>query len=89
MGGFSLWHWLVVLLIVAVPILAIALTVWLVVRLTKVSRPTSHADGNPPALAPSPARAEQRLQELTSLRAKGLISDAEYEDRRNAVLSDI
>ena len=89
MGGFSLWHLLVVLLIVAVPLLAIALTVWLVVRLTKASRRTSPIDGGPPAIAPSTARAEQRLQELASLRAKGLISDAEYEDHRNAVLSDI
>lgn len=35
MGGFSLWHWLVLVLIVFVPAMVIGLAIWLAVRLSR------------------------------------------------------
>ena len=35
MGSFSLWHWLVLVLIVFVPAMLIGLAIWLAVRLSR------------------------------------------------------
>ena len=40
-------------------------------------------------MAPVPGSAQNRLLELESLRSKGLISDAEYEEKRRKILSGI
>lgn len=34
MGGFSIWHWLIMLIVLAIPV-GIGLLVWLVVRLSQ------------------------------------------------------
>lgn len=45
MGGFSVWHWLIVLCFLAVPAGVLALIVWLAVRGTrKPSAPASPRD---------------------------------------------
>ena len=43
----------------------------------------------PTQMAPFPGSAQDRLLELESLRSKGLISDAEHEEKRQKILSGI
>jgi len=52
---------------------------------------TSLRQGQSPAasMAAAPKSAESRLQELQHLLDQGLITQAEYDDRRRAVLADI
>ena len=75
MGMFSIWHLL--FLLVGFVFLAggIALVVWLCVR----------AAGKP---GPG-GSTQQRLRQLDALRLKGLLSEAEYQRQRNAIVSSI
>ena len=86
MGSFSLWHWIIVLVIFSVPV-GIGMAIWLFVRAARKpaapSRPTVPASASP---GPS---AETRLQELACLRSKDLITDSEYEQQRSAVLRSV
>jgi hypothetical protein len=43
----------------------------------------------PPQPAPPPGATAQRLQELETLRAMGTISDAEYNTKRQQIISDL
>lgn len=88
MGSFSIWHWIVVLFIVGIPG-AIGLIVWLVVRASK--RPVAPASvaAPPPLPASASSSVESRLQELTDLKDKGLITDTEYEQQRALILHSI
>jgi hypothetical protein len=83
MGGFSLWHWIIVLFILVIPATIIGL-IWLSVRALK--RPVTQASASAP-ITQSPAPAvEFRLQELANLKSKGLITDSEYEQQRLTIL---
>ncbi|MET0548658.1 MAG: hypothetical protein ABW002_05215 [Xanthomonas sp.] len=83
MGGFSIWHWLVLLVMLAVPLL-IGVVVWLAVR-SQRRRPAVAA---PPPL-PSTVSVEQRLRALQDLQAQGLIDAAEYAHRREQILATL
>ena len=86
MGGFSIWHWLIILVFLAVPIAVIVVIVWAVSKSSR--RPAQHTSPAPiPASTLSPS--EARLVELASLRSKGLITDTEYEQRRQAIIQSI
>ena len=88
MGSFSIWHWIIVLFILAIPV-GIGLIIWLIVRASK-RPPTVTRSTVPPAIPASPhSSVEARLQELASLRSKGLITDSEYEQQRSAILHDV
>ena len=78
MGMFSIWHLLV--LFVGFVFLAggIALVVWLCVRAAGRSGPATGA-----------LSLQQRLQQLDELRAKGLLSEAEYQQQRGVIVSSI
>jgi hypothetical protein len=81
------------------------LIVWLAVRASRPAKapsaqrlppampdpPPTPVESQAGAQAESQAgsRAESRLRELDGLRAKGLISDAEYEQRRAAILASL
>jgi len=73
---------IVILLIVAVlglpALIAIGVVLWM-------TRKTRSGQGNPPliALAPSP---QTRLADLEDLRSKGLISEVEYQEKRQAIM---
>lgn len=86
MGSFSIWHWIIVLIVLSIPI-GIGLVIWLIVRATKKtavpSIPPAHVSTSPQSSA------EARLQELASLRSKDLITDSEYEEKRSAVLRSV
>jgi uncharacterized membrane protein len=76
MAAFSVWHWLIVFLIIGIPAALIAAVLWWAMRMSKK------------AVVP-PVSAEARLEELFQLRSKGLISLAEYEQQRTAILTGI
>ena len=75
MGMFSIWHLLVLLVGFVFFAGGIALVVWLCMR----------AAGKPGRAG----NAQQRLEQLDELRAKGLLSEAEYQRQRNAIVSSI
>jgi hypothetical protein len=78
MGSFSIWHLLVLLIGLAFFAGGIALVVWLCVRVARK-----------PNTAAVPASTQQRLQQLEELREKGLLSGAEYQQQRGAIVSSI
>jgi uncharacterized membrane protein len=86
MGGFSILHWLIVLMFLAVPLAVIVVIVWAV---SKASRRPAQRTSPPPITASSPSPAESHLAELASLRSKGLITDSEYEQRRQAIIQSV
>jgi hypothetical protein len=73
--GLSFWHWMVVFFVIGIPIAVICGLMWFVLRASKGAMP----------LRPT----ETRLWELTNLKSKGLITDAEYEQQRAAILRKI
>lgn len=82
MGGFSIWHFVILLVMLGFPLL-IGAVVWWAIRANR--RPPSAAQAAPPPL-PS-ASVEQRLRELDALKEQGLIDQAEYADRRERILA--
>lgn len=101
MGSFSIFHWIIVLFVLGAFAGVVGLIVWLAVRASRPAK-APPAQRLPPAMPdPPPApveshagsqagsRAESRLRELDGLRAKGLISDTEYEQRRAAILASL
>ncbi|APP83609.1 twin-arginine translocase TatA/TatE family subunit [Xanthomonas hortorum pv. vitians] len=82
MGGFSIWHWIIVLFFFCSIAAVISLIVWVAKRASRKS---------PIATTGSavPKTAQSRLLELDTLRSQQLITDAEYHQRRTHILSDI
>ena len=78
MGMFSIWHLLVLLVGFVFLAGGIALVVWLCVR--AAGKPSSGAN---------PLSLQGRLQQLDELRAKGLLSEAEYQRQRGVIVSSI
>lgn len=74
MGGMSIWHWVVILVIVVVPIVFLA-------RILRRSDPPE------PTTAPK-ADIASRLRQLDALKASRLVTDLEYQQRRTAILRD-
>ena len=86
MGSFSIWHWIIGLIILSIPV-GIGLIIWLVVR--AASKPAAPPRSTVPVSASPQPPAEARLQELASLRSKDLITDSEYERQRSEVLRSV
>lgn len=57
--------------------------------LVSATRPGYAATAAEPAVTASPVSVEERLRELTQLRAEGLVSDAEYEAQHKLIVSSI
>lgn len=76
MASFTALHWVVVFFIIGIPVVLIGATLWWAMRLSKKT------------VVP-PVTAESRLEELFRLRSKDLISLAEYEQQRAAILDNI
>ncbi|GEM_PF-686869 len=85
MGGFSIWHWLIVLVLLGGAALMIGLVIWLARR---ASRP-AQVQTVMPSVSAQAASVESRLRELDMLKEKGLITDAEYTSRRADILRAI
>ena len=86
MGSFSIWHLIIVLIVLSIPV-GIGLVIWLIVR--AAGKPTAPPGSMVSASAFPRASAEARLQELASLRSKDLITDSEYDQQRSAVLRSV
>lgn len=89
MGSFSLWHWLIVLFMLAIPLGVVFFIVWLVNRTSKSSRSAAGAYGAPLVELPRTGTSEARLLELSDLRVKGLVTEAEYERKRAEILGGV
>ena len=88
MGGLSIWHWIIVLVVLAVPAIFIGLTIWFVRRSS--SQSASRIESSIPATVPSVLpTAESRLSDLDDLRSKGLITDSEYEQQRSSIIRSV
>ncbi|MBN6151475.1 SHOCT domain-containing protein [Xanthomonas sp. AmX2] len=87
MGGVSIWHALVLLVLLGFPVL-IGVVVWLAVRARRHSHPSMVAGSAPPPLPPA-ATVEARLRTLEDLHARGVIDQAEYERQRQAILAAV
>lgn len=88
MGGFSLWHWLVLLLFLVVPLVLIGGLAWLIVHLSR----------RKPAPAPYMAQAQTgalaegtdvRLERLHVVLEQGQITRDEYERQRAAIIASV
>lgn len=86
MGSFGIWHWIVVLIILSIPV-GIGFIIWLVVR--AASKPAAPSRPAAPVSTDSQPLAEARLKELASLRSKDLITDSEYERHRAEILRSV
>lgn len=87
MGGFSIWHAVVLLVLLGFPVL-IGVVVWLAVRARRRGHPSAAAGLAPPPLPPA-ATVEARLRALDDLHARGVIDQAEYERQRQAILATV
>lgn len=87
MGGISIWHWIILLAMLAVPVILIGLVVWLVKR---SSRPSPlQRQAIPPPILPMTPTVEARLQQLDDLRAKGAITDLEHQRQRAEIIKSV
>ena len=82
MGGFSIWHWVIVLFFFCSIAAVISLIVWVAKRASRKSTVATTGSAVPNS-------AQSRLLELDTLRSQQLITDAEYHQRRTHILSDI
>jgi len=86
MGGFGIWHWVILLLAAGIAVSVVGLLIRLVARAARRPGPL------PPAswiTATAPPSTAARLQEPTALCSHGLVSDARYEHSRTALLRDL
>ncbi|WP_084590702.1 SHOCT domain-containing protein [Arenimonas metalli] len=88
MGSFSIWHWIILLVILSIPVF-IGLVIWLVIRATRKPAAGSVSTTLPAISSVEHSPTEARLLELRSLRSKGLITDAEFEQQRSAILRSV
>jgi hypothetical protein len=88
MGSFGIWIWLVWLIVLGITV-GTGLGIWLLVRATKNPTAASMSTVSPSISTSSNASTEDRLKELASLLSKGLITDAEYEQQRSAVIRSV
>jgi hypothetical protein len=87
MVGLSIWH-LILGFLVGVPVL-VGFAIWLAIRASKRSASTAASRLSSPGGALSVSTAESRLQELASLRAKGVITESEYQTQRAAIITSV
>ena len=83
MGGLMVFHWLIVIGFIVVPIAVVVVIVRLVSGASRKSVDERNAAS---AATPPPASVEMRPARLDALRSKRLITDAEYAQRRADIL---
>lgn len=88
MGSFSIWHWLILLLLLAVPAVLIGGLVWLIVHLSRrKSTSVPHAPSVPAGTLPESE--DVRLRKLHTLLEQGHITRDVYERQRAAIISGV
>ncbi|MBB5864576.1 SHOCT domain-containing protein [Xanthomonas sp. 3058] len=83
MGSFSIWHWLILLVIFGIAAAVIALVVWAAKRATRAS--VTSATPHSTAIN----TVQSRLAELETLKSQQVITEAEYNQRRARILDGI
>lgn len=89
MGGFSIWHWIILLLALGIPATIVGLIIWLAVRASGKSAPALPPASSPAMPASGQTSTGTRLQELAELKSRGLITASEYEQKRAALLREL
>ena len=89
MGSFSLWHWIILFLMIVVPVLVVGLIVWLIVRLSKRKGAPLGERIDPVMTASTASHPDIRLRQLQELKDQGLISHTEYERKRAQILDQV
>ena len=89
MGGFSLWHWIILFLMIAVPALVVGLIVWLIVRLSRRKATTLSERIDPAMTSSTASHPDVRLRQLQDLKEQGLVSHTEYEEKRAQILDQV
>jgi cytochrome c-type biogenesis protein CcmH/NrfG len=84
--GFMGWHVVIILVVILLLVLIAAAVVVPFVLLTKRSSDAGVDAGVGSAL---PRPVEQRLRELEDLRARGVVSEHEYAERRAAIIREL
>ncbi|CTP84521.1 hypothetical protein A6R71_13710 [Xanthomonas translucens pv. arrhenatheri] len=84
MFGFSIWHLVIMSVLLALPVLVFA-AVWLAMRADRRAQASRNAATPPPPAA----SVEMWLRTLEALRAQGLVDQAEYERRRQQILAEV
>jgi hypothetical protein len=84
MFGFSIWHLVIMSVLLALPVLVFA-AVWLAMRADR----RAQASRNAATPTPPAASVKTRLRALEALRAQGLVDQAEYARRRQQILADL
>jgi uncharacterized membrane protein len=87
MGGLSIWHLIIVLVFLAIAAACVGLVVWLSTRSARRSTAENAVDGPHDSASAQPT--ESRLLQLDDLWAKGVITEAEYEQQRSAIIKGI
>jgi len=85
MGSFGLWHWLVVLVAVAVSASVAAGLIFVIVR---AARAGSAVQSQAPRV-PASSAAEHRLARLDELLVAGHITQVEHARQRAAVIASV
>jgi hypothetical protein len=90
MGSFSIWHYTVVL-VALIPVLLVALVVWLTARSSRARRDAGLSSGasTKGVSGVLDVDVESRLARLGELRAQGQITDDEYARQRAAIIASI
>jgi hypothetical protein len=83
MGSFSIWHWLIVLVLLGGLMVVVIGAIW------AIARRFGGAPAPTAAHAPAPRPAPARLAELAELKAQGLISEAEYAEKRREIVKGL
>ena len=87
MGGFSLWHWIIMLVIIGIPALLVGVVIWLIARCSRRSGNAAATTHTIPSSASQPVAS--RLQELAKLNSAGLLTDTEFERKRAEILESL
>lgn len=88
MFGFSIWHFVILFVLLALPVL-VGAVVWLAMRANRRTEAARRAASPPSPPLPPAASVETRLRALEALRAQGLIDPEEYARRRQQILADL
>ncbi len=80
---------IIMILLVLVLLVAPAVVIVAVVLYLDRKKRGTYAASPPPPLPASLPPAQARLQELDSLKAQGLVSEAEYEEKRKQILGGL
>jgi hypothetical protein len=86
MGSLSLYHFTVVVIGLSAFVLVVGGVIYAIVRASRRPAPLHSAAARLREQSPLPPQVEAALHELDQLKGRGVVSEAEYAQRRQALL---